>query len=91
MKSMVKNVLKFREYTPPVIHLEFLCTNDLNVAKQLVKAFENAGVAFAVLTQTGKKELTLSTYGIMTYTERLDIYRELRLMDAYKEYSILLD
>lgn len=90
-KHYLKNMLKYREYTPPVIHLEFLSEDDFNVAWQLVEAFEGAGVAFAVLTQTGKKELTLSTYGIMTDTETLEMYRELRLMDAYKGYSIVLD
>lgn len=91
MSNFIKNALKFREYQPPVIHLEFLSKNELNLAMQIIDSFEGAGVAFGAVYKHGKKTLALHLYGLMSEKEKSDILDELRSMSALAEYKIIVD
>lgn len=92
-KTFIKNSLKYREYQPPVIHLEFLSNEEFEIAWQIVNAFEGSGVAFACVMQNAinENELNLHTYGIMTELEEQSIYAEIRKMPELKEYTITLN
>lgn len=43
-KEFLKKCIKYREFTVPVLHLEFLNSKELNTALQIVDTFETAGV-----------------------------------------------
>ena len=59
-EKFIKKSLRYREYTPPIIHLEFLSDEEFNIALQIVGAFEGACVAFATVTNNDKQESVLN-------------------------------
>lgn len=88
-KEVVRsNILKWRDYTPPVLHLEFLEADEAEMLWQVISAFEGAGVAFVVVEKGRyKKELLVRVFGIISKQEKKAISHELREIEALKKYS----
>lgn len=82
--AFIKKVIKYREYAPPVLHLEMLNERELDIAFQIVKIFEEAGVAFACIlrNEIRKDELNIHIYGFISKKEKKQIFAEVKEMYA---------
>lgn len=89
----IRKIYKYRDYKPPVLHLEFLTDEEFDIAWQIVTAFETAGVAFACVLPNAlnKDVLNLHTYGLISKAEEQNIYNEIIALDELKDYLITLN
>lgn len=92
-KKTIRKILKNREYTPPILHLEFLNENDLDIAWQIIQAFEGSCVAFVCVlrNELNDREINIHTYGIMSKKEKKNIYKELSTLNEYEGYTVTFD
>lgn len=87
-KEFLKKCIKYREFTVPVLHLEFLNSKELNTALQIVDTFETAGVPFACVMRNAfrKNELNLHIYGFISSKEKNRIFEE--VVEMYAEDKV---
>lgn len=82
--EFIKKAMKYREYTPPVLHLEMLNGRGFDIAFQIVRIFEEAGVAFACILRNEIRtdELNIHIYGFISKKEKKQIFAEVKEMYA---------
>ncbi len=79
-----------RGYDAPILHLENIEDEDLEIAMQILGAFEGCGIAFgAVFYNEVQDNINVHTYN-MNDDESQEVFEEVCAIEELKDYEIKL-